>query len=67
MPKSPISGFEGVHFICQLACKPKQKERVMATINKRGAQEGKTKFQARIRLKGHPTETSTFERLDDLV
>ncbi len=37
----------------------------MAAINKRVDQEGKTKFQARIRLKGHPTETATFARLAD--
>lgn len=37
----------------------------MATIKKRVDQDGKTKFQARIRLKGHPTETATFERLTD--
>ena len=37
----------------------------MATINKRIDQDGKTTFQVRIRLKGHPTETATFERLTD--
>ena len=37
----------------------------MATITKRKNQEGKISFQAKIRLKGHPTESATFSRLTD--
>lgn len=37
----------------------------MATINKRKDQEGNTRFQVIIRLKGHPTETATFARVTD--
>lgn len=37
----------------------------MATINKRIDQEGKVKYQARVRLKGYPTQTATFARITD--
>lgn len=38
---------------------------VMATINKRVDKDGNVRYQARIRLKGHPTETGTFTRITD--
>ncbi|MCH9045045.1 MAG: site-specific integrase, partial [SAR324 cluster bacterium] len=37
----------------------------MAAISKRISQEGKISFQAKIRLKGHPTQSATFSRLTD--
>ena len=37
----------------------------MATINKRLDQDGNTRFQVIIRLKGHPTQTATFARVTD--
>ncbi len=40
-------------------------ETAMATINKRVDQEGKVKYQARVRLKGCPTQTATFTRITD--
>lgn len=35
----------------------------MATITKRIDSAGKTHYQAKVRLKGHPTQSATFERL----
>jgi integrase len=37
----------------------------MATIEKRQNEDGLISFRVKVRLKGHPTETSTFERLTD--
>ncbi len=37
----------------------------MAAISKRISLEGKISFQAKIRLKGHPTQSATFSRLTD--
>ncbi len=37
----------------------------MATITKRGDSEGKTHYQVKVRLKGHPIQSSTFDRLTD--
>ena len=37
----------------------------MATIKERKDQDGKTRFQAIIRLKGQPTQTATFGRITD--
>ena len=37
----------------------------MASIEKRTADDGSTSYRVKIRLKGHPTETATFERLTD--
>lgn len=37
----------------------------MASIEKRATPEGATSYRVKIRLKGHPTESATFERLTD--
>lgn len=37
----------------------------MATIEKRITSEGKTSFRVKVRLKGHPAQSATFERLTD--
>jgi integrase len=37
----------------------------MANFEKRQARDGKAVFRVRVRLKGHPTETATFDRLTD--
>ena len=37
----------------------------MATINKRLTAEGKPYYTARIRLKGYPAQTATFQRITD--
>lgn len=37
----------------------------MATIAKRTDSEGKTHYRVRVRLRGHPLQTATFERLTD--
>ena len=37
----------------------------MATISKRTVKSGKTSYQAKIRLKGHPTYSASFTRLTD--
>jgi integrase len=37
----------------------------MATVEKRSTQNGATTYRAKIRLKGFPPETATFERLTD--
>jgi len=37
----------------------------MANIEKRITQEGKTTYRVKIRLKGHPTQSATFDRLTD--
>lgn len=37
----------------------------MANIEKRTNQDGKTSYRVKIRLKGYPTQTATFERLTD--
>ncbi|HAT2069218.1 TPA: site-specific integrase [Legionella pneumophila] len=37
----------------------------MASIEKRTAQDGKTSYRVKIRLKGFPVQTATFERLTD--
>jgi integrase len=37
----------------------------MATIAKRTDSSGKTRYQVKIRLKGHPTRSETFDRLTD--
>jgi len=37
----------------------------MASIEKRTTQEGKTSFRVKVRLKGYPVQTATFERLTD--
>jgi len=35
-------------------------EKIMATIEKRKDQDGKIRYQVRIRLKGYPTQVATF-------
>jgi integrase len=37
----------------------------MASIEKRETQEGKTSYRVKVRLKGYPTQSETFERLTD--
>ena len=37
----------------------------MATITKRTDSDGKTYHQAKVRLRGHPTQSATFDRLTD--
>jgi integrase len=37
----------------------------MANIEKRTSQSGELSYRAKIRLKGHPAESATFERLTD--
>ncbi len=37
----------------------------MASIRQRTNSKGETKYHVQIRLKGHPTETASFERLTD--
>jgi integrase len=37
----------------------------MANIEKRKTQDGKTTYRVKIRLKGYPTQSATFERLTD--
>ncbi len=37
----------------------------MATIESRKAKDGKTTYRVRVRLKGHPVQTATFERKTD--
>lgn len=37
----------------------------MASINKHTSQDGKTSYRARIRLKGYPVQTASFNRLTD--
>lgn len=37
----------------------------MAYIQERNTEDGKTHYRVQIRLKGHPTETATFERKTD--
>ena len=37
----------------------------MASIEKRVSSEGKVSYRVKIRLKGYPTQTTTFERLTD--
>jgi len=37
----------------------------MATIEKRASQDGKTVYRVKVRLRGHPSQTATFERITD--
>lgn len=37
----------------------------MATLTKRADSEGKTHYQVKVRLKGYPTQSATFDRLTD--
>ena len=37
----------------------------MATITKRENADGSTSYQVKIRLKGHPAQSASFERLTD--
>ena len=37
----------------------------MANIEKRVAQDGKISFRVKVRLKGFPTQTASFQRLTD--
>ena len=37
----------------------------MATIEKRNAGEGKTTYRVKVRLRGFPAQSATFERLTD--
>lgn len=37
----------------------------MATIEKRANKEGKVSHRVKVRLKGHPTQTASFDRLTD--
>lgn len=37
----------------------------MANIEKRTTQDGKTAYRVKVRLKGYPTQTATFDRLTD--
>lgn len=38
---------------------------MMAYIEKRSTQDGKIRYKAQVKLKGHPIQTATFERLTD--
>jgi hypothetical protein len=38
---------------------------IMASIRKRLTKDGKTYFTVQIRLKGHPPQTATFDRITD--
>ncbi len=38
----------------------------MGTIKRRTAVEGETTYQARVRMKGTPTQTATFARKSDV-
>ncbi len=37
----------------------------MATIEKRETQDGKTSYRVKVRLKGYPAQSATFNRLTD--
>ena len=37
----------------------------MASIEKRTTKEGKISYRAKVRLKGYPTQSATFDRLTD--
>ena len=37
----------------------------MASIEKRETNSGQTQYRVKVRLKGHPTQTATFERITD--
>ena len=37
----------------------------MASVNKHTSQEGKTTYRVRVRLKGYPIQTASFDRLTD--
>ena len=37
----------------------------MASINKHASQDGKTSYRVRVRLKGYPIQTASFDRLTD--
>ncbi len=37
----------------------------MASIDKRTSKDGKTSYRVLVRLKGHPTQSATFDRLTD--
>lgn len=37
----------------------------MATIEKRKTDDGSTKYRVKVRIKGHPPQSATFERLTD--
>ncbi|MEE8254750.1 MAG: site-specific integrase, partial [Nitrosomonadaceae bacterium] len=37
----------------------------MATIEKRASEDGKTSYRVKVRLKGFPVHSGTFERLTD--
>lgn len=37
----------------------------MASIEKRTSAEGETSYRVKVRLKGHPVQTATFERITD--
>lgn len=37
----------------------------MATIQKRTIKDGSVSYRVQVRLKGHPTETASFDRLTD--
>lgn len=37
----------------------------MASVEKRQTQDGKISFRVKVRVKGYPTQTATFERLTD--
>ena len=37
----------------------------MANIEKRTAQDGKTSYRVKVRLKGYPAQSATFDRLTD--
>lgn len=38
---------------------------IMASINKHTSQDGKTTYRVRVRLKGYPIQTASFDRLTD--
>jgi len=37
----------------------------MASIEKRTTSDGNTSYRVKVRLKGYPVQTGTFERLTD--
>src|ERR1035437_7119808 len=59
------------HQYCNLLCymvsyrEQKTMERIMASIEKRTTNEGAVTYRVKVRLKGHPVETATFERITD--
>lgn len=58
------------HFINSRTCPTRQKPQkylgaLMANIEKRTTQDGKTSYRVKVRLKGYPAQSATFDRLTD--